>query len=186
MPENKKPWRQISTQEVFSNRYFRLRIDECELGNGKIMPKYFILDFPDWVQVVALNKRNELILVEQYRYPGEGWFLEFPGGSTHPNRNEEPLLAAQRELREETGYTSTTWQSLGHHYPNPALLNNKCHVFLALECEKTHDLELDPFEVLEVRELQKEKFENEFLKSNKIHSLMLATYLLYLKKQGSP
>lgn len=174
----KSRWRKLESQEVYSTRYFRMRVDRCELPDGRIMPKYFVVDFPDWVQVVALTTDGKLLVVHQYRYPGEGWFLEFPGGSTDPNRREKPLAAAKRELREETGYTSKKWKYLGFHHPNPALLSNRCHVFLAIGCTKVGDLELDPFEDLEVLEVEPRQFVRRLTRSKKIHSLMLATYAL--------
>ncbi len=179
MSNDRKPWRQKTTREIYSNRYFQLRVDECELGNGKVMPHYFVIDFPDWVQVVARKPDGQLIVVDQYRYPGEGWFLEFPGGSTQPTRDEDPKLAAQRELLEETGYESQDWHYLGAHYPNPALLNNRCHVFVAENCKKVAEQKLDAYEVLEVKEMELSEFERIFYSSDKKHSLMLATLEMY-------
>ncbi len=169
-------WRKVASQEIFSTHYFQMRVDQCRLPDGRVMPRYFVVDFPDWVQVVALNRQNDLLLVEQYRYPGKGWYLEFPGGSTHPNRKERPLTAAKRELREETGCVAKKWKYLGYHYPNPALLTNKCHVFLALECTRIGDLKLDPFEDLYVRTLPISRFLPLLYRSKKIHSLMLASF----------
>lgn len=180
MSKTRPGWKQKSSKEIYKNRYFQLRVDECEMADGKIMPHYFVIDFPDWVQVVAVTKDNRFIVVDQYRYPGQGWFLEFPGGSTHPSRDENPQLAAQRELAEETGFTSDKWTYLGHHYPNPALLNNRCHVYLAEDCEKTRDQNLDAYEILEVKFMNSNEFQSEIIKSDRRHSLMLATYQLYL------
>jgi 8-oxo-dGTP pyrophosphatase MutT (NUDIX family) len=178
MPD-KKNWRQKKTKELYANRYFRLRVDECEMADGRTMPNYFVLDFPDWVHVIALNRRGEILIVDQYRYPGEGWFFELPGGSTHPDRKEDPLIAAQRELVEETGFTSSSWQYLGSHFPNPALMNNRCHVFLALDCERTCENELDPYEILELREMPLAQFEDQLFASEKLHAMMLGSYMMF-------
>ncbi len=179
MSSEHKPWRRKNSKEIYANRYFHLRVDECELGDGRVMPHYFVLDFPDWVHVVALNKSGQLIVVHQYRYPGEGWFFEFPGGSTHPDRKEQPLAAAKRELLEETGFSSDEWSDLGFYFPNPALMSNRCHVFLAQNCVRTAATSLDPYEVLEVQELPVVEFEAQFFKSNKLHGMMLGTYQMY-------
>lgn len=147
------------------------------------MPRYFVMDFPDWVQVVALDEEENFIMVQQYRYPGEGYFLEFPGGSTHPSRQENALDAAKRELREETGYESEDWDYVGSHYPNPALMGNKCIVYLARNCKKKNDPHLDPYEVLDVELQSKEEMCKNMIEGDKLHSLMLATYQLLLSSK---
>ena len=174
-----KNWKSLKTETLLETRYFKLLVEECETFKGLKMPRYYTFDFPDWVQVYALTTANEVVLVKQYRYPARDWFYELPGGTTSADRNEVPLLAAQRELQEETGYTSSEWKKVGEHFPNPALLNNKCHIFLAKNCIKTHPTNLDPFEELSTELLPREQVKNIFLTGNKCHSLMLASlYLL--------
>ena len=172
---SKPHWKKLESENIFSNRYFHLRIDKCEMPDGRVVPKYFVVDFPNWVQTVALTKEGKLVIVDQYRYAADGWYLEFPGGSTHPDRKEDPLLAAKRELKEETGYESEKWEYLGCHDPNPALLNNRCHIYLARDCEKTSEPELDPFEEIDVKLMTPTEFREALLDSKRIHSLMLAS-----------
>ena len=169
-------WQQTKSELVYGSTYFSIHRDQCLLPDGRTMPRYYVVDFPDWVQVVALNEKQELILVHQYRYPGDGWFIEFPGGSTHPDRQEDPRLAAERELLEETGYQSQNWIYIGAHYPNPALMRNRCHVYLAKDCRQVAAQNLDPYEEIETILLSRQALEKEIKDSGKIHSLMLATY----------
>jgi ADP-ribose pyrophosphatase len=173
-------WRHRKSEKVFSTKYFSLSVDECETAEGKIVPRYYVVDFPDWVQVVALTAEGELVLVDQYRYPGKGAFLEFPGGTTDANRSEDPLAAGKRELVEETGYSSDDWLALGMHYPNPALQTNRCYVFLARDCVKTAEQKLDPFEELTVKLMAPKDFiaHSRQESNSRQHSLMLATLFL--------
>jgi ADP-ribose pyrophosphatase len=174
-------WRQRKTEKVFETKYFNVSVDECQTDSGKTVPRYYVVDFPDWVQAVALTKNGELIVVDQYRYPGKNTFLEFAGGSTDPNRQEDPLQAAQRELREETGYTSNDWLFLGSHFANPALQTNRIHTYMARNCEKTHDLDLDPFEELTVKLVKAKDFiEHSRNQKEPHHSLMLSSLFLAL------
>lgn len=142
------------------------------------MPRYYVVDFPDWVHVVAITVTNEIILLKQYRQAAQEVFWEIPGGTLDPGLESDPLEAAKRELQEETGFSSSDWKLLGSHSPNPAIQTNKIHTYLALNCKKTHELALDPFEDLEV-ELKPIKESFRMLKNGEFtHSLMMSSLVL--------
>jgi 8-oxo-dGTP pyrophosphatase MutT (NUDIX family) len=143
-------WKVLKSTEVFKSGLFKLRTDECQLPDGRVFPRYYVMEFLDWVNVVPVTSDGQMILVEQYRHAGDEVFLEIPGGSTDA-RGEDPQAAGARELREETGYESGEWVNCGFHFPNPALQSNRLHTFLALGCELTGEQDLDPFEDLQVR-----------------------------------
>lgn len=143
-------WKTLKSQSLFQSGIFRLRVDECELPDGRIMPRYYVFEFPDWVNVVPITPDGKMVLIRQHRHGAERDFLEIPGGSTHPGAKEDPRVAGARELLEETGYTSAQWIHCGSHFPNPALQNNRMHTYLALDCLKTAEPKLDEFEDLYV------------------------------------
>jgi 8-oxo-dGTP pyrophosphatase MutT (NUDIX family) len=103
---------------------------------------------PDWVNVVAFTEQGELLLVEQWRHGIGASTLEVVGGVCDPG--EEPTVSGRRELLEETGHKPGRWISLGSCAPNPAIQDNRCHFFLALECRAVAALDLDPSEELRV------------------------------------
>ena len=115
-------------------------------GNSR---EFFVIDSPDWVNVVPVTAENELILVRQYRQGSDSITLEVPAGQIDSG-DVSPLVAAQRELKEETGYESKHWKLLGTIFPNSAIQSNQCHIFLADSVEKISEQALDPFEEIEV------------------------------------
>jgi 8-oxo-dGTP pyrophosphatase MutT (NUDIX family) len=86
--------------------------------------------------------------VRQFRFGIDDFSLEIPGGVIESG--EDPLFAAQRELREETGYTADNVRLLGRVRPNPAIMNNYCHLVCLENVRRTADLEWDHDEEIEV------------------------------------
>lgn len=109
---------------------------------------FVVIDAPDWVNVIALTSALQLVLVRQFRFGIDDFSLEIPGGVME--RGEDPLTAARRELREETGFTGDPARILGRVHPNPAIMNNVCHLVLVEGAEQTRGLEWDHDEELEV------------------------------------
>ncbi|MHA1871570.1 MAG: NUDIX hydrolase, partial [Promethearchaeota archaeon] len=79
----------------------------------------FVLQMPDWVNIIAYNTKNEVLLIRQFRFGSSNVELEIPGGCIE--EGEEPLAAAKRELKEETGYEGDDWEFLGVVDSNPAV-----------------------------------------------------------------
>ncbi len=107
-----------------------------------------MIDAPDWVNVVALTKDGHIVLVRQFRYGIDEFSLEVPGGVVE--KGEDPVVAGLRELREETGFTGAPAKLLGSVHPNPAIQANRCHFVLVEDAVRSHDLEWDPDEEIQV------------------------------------
>lgn len=177
-----KPWKTLNSEELAKFGYFRLRKDKCELPDGRVMPGYYTIEFNDWVNIIPVTKNKKIVLIKQYRHSVGEVTIEIPGGSAHPKDNEPMEKAAVRELEEETGYTSSRIEFVGSHHPNPALLSNRMHTFIAWDVEKTKPQELDPFEDIETFEATFDEL-NELIYSGKIsHSIILGSILIAQKK----
>lgn len=135
---NVPAWRPLETREAMRCRVFSVRAalqrEDPVPGEPQKEGEFYVIDAPDWVNVVALTDRDELLLIEQWRHGVDHTTLEIPGGMVDPG--ETPLEAARRELLEETGYRATSWAPLGCVEPNPAIQSNRCHTFVALGCAR--------------------------------------------------
>jgi ADP-ribose pyrophosphatase len=122
-------WRREHSEQVADCRVFTVRRDFSADPRDGRAHDFYVIEAPDWVNVIPLTKDNEVVLIEQYRHGTEGVSLEIPGGMVDPG--EGPLETAARELFEETGYEAAEVVFLGKTRPNPAIQGNWIHTFLA-------------------------------------------------------
>lgn len=120
--------KQISSKYIFKGRVISLRVDEAELPNGKTASRE-VVEHNGGVTVVPLTDDNEVIMVEQFRYPYSEVVLEIPAGKR--DLGEEPLACGKRELMEETGAVSDDFTFLGELYPTPGYCGEIIYMYLA-------------------------------------------------------
>ena len=136
------PWRTLSSRTLLADRWINVRADHCQTPGGKDITPYYVLTYPEWVHVAALTPDNQLILVEQYRHGAHAVCLELPGGAVDA-ADACLQAAADRELREETGYAATAWQHVSSLYANPATQTNRVHFLLATGCHRLGEPDLE-------------------------------------------
>jgi ADP-ribose pyrophosphatase len=123
-------WKRLESEMVADCRVFRVRRDRSRSPrDSEIEHDFYCIEAPDWINVVPLTPRGEVVMIEQYRHGSDEVTLEIPGGMV--DEGESPLEAAERELLEETGYAPREILFLGKTRPNPAIQNNWIHTFLA-------------------------------------------------------
>lgn len=114
-------------------------VEELDLSNAengdKVSHPFYRLNCPDWANILAITEEGDAVLVRQSRIGPAKPCLEIPGGMI--DDGESPLAAAKRELEEETGYVSDDWTAVSSINPNPAIMNNRLHIFIAKKCRNT-------------------------------------------------
>ena len=177
------PWPLVRREVLGDFRVFRIRKDVSVSPVKGTEHAFFVLEGADWVNVVALTEAGEMLFVRQWRHGTEGETLEIPGGCVDPD-DASPLAAAQRELREETGYVSGDWAELGWVSPNPAIQANRCFTFLARGCRKVGEPTPDGTEDLRVESFPEQAVPRLVRDGCIRHALVLAAFHLYGLRQG--
>ncbi|WZF18392.1 NUDIX hydrolase [Nostoc sp. UHCC 0302] len=153
------------------------------MPNGLIVEPFYVLEYSTWVNIVAITKNQEVVLVKQYRHGIQKTVLELPGGSMDSQDNS-PLEAAKRELLEESGYTSSNFVETGIISPNSATHNNLIHCFLATDVELVADLKLDITEEIEVLLLPLEELIKNIDSGIILQAFHISSLFFALKKLG--
>ena len=171
-------WKKLSSDYLIKRPWLTARKDKVELPDGRIIPEYYVLEYPDWVNVIAITKDGRFVMERQYRYGVDSMNYEIPCGVMEVG--ETPLEAVQRELLEETGYGGGVWKELMCISPNPTSMTNMTYCFVAEGVEKISEQKLDDTEDLEVHLMSREDVLLLLKNDELIQSLMIAPLYKYL------
>lgn len=175
-------WKILSSTYVHRGPWATLRADRCEMPDGRIVPAYFVLEYPNWSNAVAITEEGKILMVRQYRHAAQIVSLELPGGVIEDG--EAPEAAIKREILEETGYSFDEVELISTVYANPATGNNHTYCYLAKDGKKTQLQNLDDHEEIVVEEYTIEEVK-QLLAENKIAQALHCTNLFYaLMKLG--
>lgn len=130
MAESDFTEKRVSGRSVFDGRLLKVRVDEVELPDGGRSVREYVLH-PGAVVMLALTAAGEILIERQFRYPLGAHMLELPAGKIEPG--EDPLVTAQRELLEETGYRAARWTYLATAHPCVGYSDERLLFYLAEE-----------------------------------------------------
>jgi len=144
-----QPWKLLASEMALDHPWYRVRRDTVKLPDGKVIDDYFLSLRPEVVLIFPITADKEVVLVRQYKHGAEQALLEFPGG-IFADEDELAVVAAARELQEETGYTADHYRSLGAVWDDASKQNNRLHLFLAEGAQLTDSTQFDETEFIEV------------------------------------
>ena len=172
MDQTVETWETLHSKEIADCRVFKVREDTSR--NGDKTSSFFVIENPDWVNIIALTKNSEVVLIEQFRHGTGEIILEIPGGMI--DAGEAAEKAARRELLEETGFSAKEFVLIGKSRPNPAIQNNWLYHYVAVDAEQTAAIKFDEHESCVTRLHPLAEIPN-LIKSGEItHSLVLAAF----------
>ena len=148
-------WKVLKSEYLFKRPWLTVRRDCVELPDGRQNPEFYVLEYPDWVNVIAITEDGQFVMERQYRHGLGKTCFEIPAGVME--KGETPLEAAKRELMEETGYGEGEWTNIMNVSGNSSTTNNISHCFVAKGVKKVSGQHLDSTEDLEIVLLSREQ-----------------------------
>lgn len=171
-------WEMRDDKLLQACRVWDLRARRYQHPGSQQEGEFYYIDSRDWAVVVARTVKGEIILVRQFRWGVDALSWELPGGII--DAGEDPVAAGLRELQEETGYIAETGRLIGQCWPNPAILNNFCHLIFADGCRlDPGGTDWDEHEELEVRVLPESTVMNWAREGKILHALALNGLFFY-------
>ena len=152
-------WKTLDSEYLIRRPWLTARRDKVQLPNGHVLDEYYVLEYPTWINVIAITPDDQFVFVRQYRYALGKTVDEIVAGVVE--QGEDPLDAAKRELEEETGYVGGEWHELMITSANASTMNNLTHSYIAYgvvpkgnrHLDEGEDLEVNLFSRAEVRRM---------------------------------
>ncbi len=169
------PFEVARSERIYASPWCGLRRDIVRLANGAER-EYHVFEVGEAVAVVPVLRDGRVLMIGQYRYPHGRTHWEIPAGRLH--EGEDPAVAAQRELREETGHACARLEKLPGFYPTNGISAHYAHAFVAHDCEKVGELQLDDTERIVVKAFTRDEIER-LVDSGKLADAFAAISLMY-------
>lgn len=173
-PDKNKKWKTLKSEYLFNRPWLTARKDTVELPDGRINPEFYVLEYPDWINVIAITEDGKYVMVEQYRHGLGEVGIELCAGVCEPGENHEE--AARRELEEETGYTGGEWELGCVISGNPSVTNNLTYSYIARGVKQTSGQKLDANEDISVILLEESEL-LELLTADRMKQALMAAPL---------
>jgi 8-oxo-dGTP pyrophosphatase MutT (NUDIX family) len=173
----------LSSNYVSRKPWLTLRQDHVRLPNGAFIEEYNILEYPDWVNVVAVTVEGEVVLVRQYRHGIQAVHYELPAGVCEA-ADAGAEHTARRELLEETGFGGGEWSLFSTLSANPGTHANRTFTYLAKGVSRMQAPQLEETEELQVHLVSREEVHDILSSGGVMQALHAAPLWQFLFSQG--
>ena len=173
-------WKELRTETIVKDEWIDFRKSAYLFPDGHVYEPYYTYSRRDYVVIVATDEEGRLICVRQFRQGIKAVTTEFVAGGLEPG--EEPLDAARRELREETGYESDDWQVLMRLPSDATISDNYATIVTARNCRRAHSQDLDAMEFLRVETLREDEIEDLISGGQFQQAMHVMAWLLFLRE----
>ena len=187
-------WEEVRTEHVIRDRWMDLRRSAFRYPDGKIWEPYDNYTRRDYAIVVASDEEGNYLCVRQFRQGIRKVTTEFPAGGLEREGEptfsgstaEEALIAAKRELREETGYESDQWTYLMRVPSCASMSDNYAFLFAAEDCRKSAEQKLDEMELLKVEKHTAEEIDDMIRREEFPQTDHILAWMLWKNKEDHP
>ena len=176
-----RKWTVLESEYLIRRPWLTARRDKVRLPNGVINPEYYVLEYPDWINIIAITVDGRMVFERQYRHGRGEVGYEIPAGVCEPG--ETPEQAARRELLEETGFGGGSWRLNMVAAPNPSTSTNLCYSFIATGVHKIGDQRLEATEDIAVHLLYEDEVLHLMREGKIIQAPMLCSLWKYFTEK---
>lgn len=167
-------WQVLESEYLFKQPWLTARREHVKLPTGAEIKDFYVLEYPEFCNVIAITKDGKFLMERQYRHAQHLTAIEIPAGCVE--QGEDPMEAAKRELYEETGYAGGEWSKLMTISPNAGACTNFSHTYLAIGVEKVSTQHLEASEDIKVLLLDRDEVWR-MLQNDEFHQAMMAAPL---------
>lgn len=153
-PEH-RPFKVLASEYLIRRPWCTVRCDRVQLPTGVVVPEWYVFEFANWVNVIAITREGEFVMISQYRHGVKQTRYELVAGMC--DEGETPEQSARRELLEEAGYGGGEWRQFMKVAPNPSNQNNFTYTFLATGVERISEQQTEASEDIEVHLMSREE-----------------------------
>lgn len=179
-----KKWKVLSQETVCDFKLFKFYRRELLNTHKDSRHSYYVLETPDWINVIPVTSEGKIVLIRQYRAGTDEVTIEIPGGVIDA-KDTSPEAAARRELEEETAYVTNDLSLLGEVHPNPSFMSNTCYFVVAQDVRPVGKVNFDPGEDIETFEMEPEEVKQAIRSGKIMHALTVAALGLYFQEDAS-